>query len=72
MKNIETMISTKDSAYIKDMFNWNLVALKKYSDYLEYVEDEKIAKLLDELIKMHNKNCEDLIRILEEGGLNDW
>lgn len=71
MKNIETMISTKDSAYIKDMFNWNLVALKKYSDYLEYVEDEKIAKLLDELIKMHNKNCEALIKILEEGGLND-
>lgn len=71
MKNVKTMISTKDSAYLKDMFNWNFVALKKYSDYLEYVEDEEINKLLNDLIKMHTKNCQEIITILEEGGNND-
>lgn len=71
MKNVPTMISTKDSAYIKDMFNWNLVAMKKYSDYLEYVSDDKIADLLEELINMHSKNCKELISILESGGKND-
>ena len=72
MKNVPTMISTKDSAYIKDMFNWNLVALKKFSDYLEYVTDEEIADLLEELVKMHSKNCKELIKILESDGKNDW
>jgi len=71
MKNVPTMISTKDSAYIKDMFNWNLVALKKFSDYLEYVTDEEIADLLEELVKMHSKNCKELIKILESDGKND-
>lgn len=71
MKNVPTMISTKDSAYIKDMFNWNLVAMKKFSDYLEYVSDDKIADLLEELINMHSKNCKELISILESGGKND-
>lgn len=71
MKNVPTMISTKDSAYIKDMFNWNLVAMKKFSDYLEYVSDEKIADLLEELINMHSKNCKELIKILESDGKND-
>ena len=71
MKNVPTMISTKDSAYIKDMFNLNLVALKKFSDYLEYVTDEEIADLLEELVKMHSKNCKELIKILESDGKND-
>ena len=71
MKNVQTMISTKDSAYIKDMINCNLVALKKFSDYLEYVTDEEIADLLEELVKMHSKNCKELIKILESDGKND-
>ncbi len=33
MKDIPEMISTKDSAYIKDMFNWNYVAYKKFDNY---------------------------------------
>ena len=32
MKNIPEMISTKDIAYIKDMFNWNYILFKKYDN----------------------------------------
>lgn len=66
MKNVPTMISTKDSAYIKDMFNWNLVAFKKFNDYLDYIEDEDIIKLVSSLVEMHIKNCTELIDILEK------
>lgn len=68
MKNVPTMISTKDLSYISDMFNWNLVAMKKFNDYLSYVEDEEIIKLIESLIKMHQKNCEELINLLESEG----
>ncbi len=71
MKNVPTMISTKDSAYISDMFNWNYVAYKKFNDYLDYVTDKDIVKLLNDLIEMHKKNCEKLIKILESEDNND-
>ena len=35
MKNVPNEISTKDLQYIKDMFNWNFVAMKKFDDYIE-------------------------------------
>ena len=47
MKNVPEMTSTKDSAYIKDMFNWNFVAMKKFDNYIENVEDEEIVKKLN-------------------------
>ena len=65
MKNVPEMISTKDSAYIKDMFNWNFVAMKKFDDYIENIENEEIAKKLSSLADMHLKNCNTLIKLLE-------
>lgn len=71
LKNVPTMISTKDCSYIKDMFNWNLVALKKFTDYQDFVQDEEVIKLLDNLVKMHEKNCNNLIEMLESEANND-
>lgn len=71
MKNVPEMISTKDSAYLKDMFNWNFVAMKKFDDYLSNVEDKEIAKKLDELANMHLKNCTEIVKILESEEEND-
>ena len=70
MKNVPEMISTKDSAYIKDMFNWNFVAMKKFDDYLDNIENEEIAKKLDQLAEIHFQNCNTLIKLLE-GGTNE-
>ena len=71
MKNVQEMISTKDSAYIKDMFNWNFVAMKKFDNYIENVEDEEIVKKLNNLADMHFQNCNTLIKLLE-GEINEW
>ncbi len=65
MKNIPEMISTKDIAYIKDMFNWNYILFKKYDDYLENIEDEEICKLTNELSNLHFNNCNELLNLLE-------
>ena len=70
MKNVPEMISTKDSAYIKDMFNWNFVAMKKFDNYIENVEDEEIVKKLSNLADMHFQNCNTLIKLLE-GEINE-
>lgn len=59
-------MSTKDLAYIKDVFNWNIIALKKYQEYQNYIQDTQIVKLLDKLIKEHQTNCNKLIMLLEE------
>lgn len=71
MQNIEEMISTKDSAYISDMFNWNLIAYKKFNEYANYLEDENSLKLTNKLIDMHLNNCKILISILESEVKND-
>ena len=71
MKDIPEMISTKDSAYIKDMFNWNYVAYKKFDSYLESIQDEEIAKLVENLADMHFNNCNTILNLLESGGLNE-
>ncbi len=65
MKNIPEMISTKDIAYIKDMFNWNYILFKKYDNYLENIEDEEICKLTNELSNLHFNNCNELLNLLE-------
>lgn len=65
MKDVPQMITSKDLDYIKDMFNWNFVAIKKYQEYLEYVTEEDIKKELNKLIKLHTDNCNDLVILLE-------
>ena len=39
MNNVPNMIFTKDASYLKDMFNWNIIALKKFNVYNEYIND---------------------------------
>ena len=65
MKNIPEMISTKDIAYIKDMFNWNYILFKKYDNYLENIEDEEIYKLTNDLSNLHFNNSNELLNLLE-------
>jgi hypothetical protein len=71
MKKVPDMISTKDLAYIKDIFNWNIIASKKIEVYLENTDDEEISKELNKLNKLHLKNCKELIKILKESDFNE-
>lgn len=65
MKKVPNMISTKDLSYISDMFNWHLVAAKKYENYLNQMQDEDCLKKIEELYNLHNDICQDLINLLE-------
>ena len=71
MKKVPKMISTKDSSYIKDMFNWNIVTAQKCDFYINEIEDEKMAELFDKIANMHYTFCNQLIEILESGENND-
>ena len=46
------------------MFNWNFVAMKKFDNYSENVENEEIIKELNSLADMHFQNCNTLIKLL--------
>ena len=65
------ILSTKDLAYIKDMFNWNDVIICKYKLYLDLSTEEEITNKLNELITIHQEFCNTLIKILE-GEINKW
>ncbi|MDE6285125.1 MAG: hypothetical protein K2M17_05210 [Bacilli bacterium] len=71
MKNLPKIISTKDAAYLADMFNWNIVTAKKFDHYLSMVTDERISKKLTELIEMHIDFCATIIKLIESGEKND-
>lgn len=57
MKKIPKMTSTKDLAYITDMFNWNMIVVHKLELYLENVEDEELVDSFMKLKDMHYKNA---------------
>lgn len=67
MKKVPKMISTKDLAYISDMFNWNIVAYEKINYYNTDITDATISNKFEELAQMHLDNCNKLIKILESG-----
>lgn len=65
MKKVPCMLSTKDNAYIEDIFNWNITAYKKINGYLDLVSDKELGSELKKLAKMHMDNCECLVKYLE-------
>lgn len=71
MKKIPNMISSKDLAYISDMFNWNITAAKKIECYLKTCKDEEVIKEFTKLEKMHMKNCQSLTKLLESSDDNE-
>ena len=66
MDTIPQMISTKDLAYLSDMFEWNYHAFKQINHYLGEVEEEKIKDLLEDFKNMHHDHMEFIISILRK------
>ena len=65
------MLSTKDVSYIKDIFNWNIVASQKIDYYLSEIENPHIQELFSSISDLHYEICESLISILESGENHD-
>ena len=64
MNQVPVMISTKDLAYISDIFDWNFVAAKTANEFSEEVENEEIKDFLKNTYEMHKEICEKLISML--------
>jgi len=71
MDTVPTMISTKDLDYIKDMLNWNFIAAKKATHYLEHIEDEEVSDLVGQISEMHKQHFNTLLSILNQGGQDE-
>jgi len=67
---VPDMISGKDLDYLTDMFNWNYNALKESMDYASATEKKDLVKLLDKATNLFNNNMEEILSILERGGVN--
>lgn len=64
MNNVPKIISTKDLAYIADMFEWNFTLSKKANHFSNEVTNEKIKEFLIEISKMHADHCHLILNIL--------
>lgn len=64
METVPVIISTKDLAYLSDMFEWNFTAGKIANHYCNEVENEVIKNFISEVAKLHKKNCEKCIQML--------
>lgn len=64
MQTVPVMISTKDLAYLSDMFEWNFTTSKIANHYSKEVQDEKIKNFILKVAKMHKENCEKCIQML--------
>ncbi len=67
MSKVPKMISTKDLAYITDMFNWNMIIANKVNLFLEEVTDEEMKIKFSIALDMHIKHANELIALLEGG-----
>jgi uncharacterized protein YktB (UPF0637 family) len=64
MNTVPTIISTKDLAYLADIFNWNITATKKANHYLQEIQDQDVKKAAQRFKEVHQKICESVINIL--------
>ena len=64
MNEPPVMISTKDFAYLSDMFEWNFTASKITYDFEEKIKDPEIKELVGRIHAMHVGICNKIIKIL--------
>lgn len=64
LKTVPVMISTKDLAYLSDMFEWNFTAGKIANHYSNEVVSEEIKNFILKVADLHKRNCEKCIQML--------
>ena len=67
MNQVPQMISTKDLAYLEDIFEWNLTASKKAYHYYELATDGQLKIAFEQVYQMHKTICSTILTILKEG-----
>ena len=64
VQNVPAIISTKDLAYLEDMFQWNFNACKKAHHYMNEINNEEIKNGVNNIYEMHKNICSEIINIL--------
>ena len=65
MECVPRVISTKDLAYLNDMFKWNFNAYKQIKHYSSEVENDDIKEFLEVVATMHHNHLNYIIAILK-------
>ncbi len=65
------IISTKDLAYLSDLFELNYTAFKQIESFINEVKDEKIKELLERIRNMHEDHMNFIISILKKEDQDD-
>jgi uncharacterized protein YktB (UPF0637 family) len=71
MDTIPQIISTKDLAYLSDMFEWNYNAFKQINHFIDEVKDDEIKELLERFRNMHEDHMHYIISILKKEEIDD-
>ena len=66
MDTVPQIISTKDLAYLSDMFEWNYIAFKQINHFINEVKDEEVKELLERFRNMHEDHLNFIISILKK------
>ena len=65
MKKIPNMLSTKDLSYFSDIFNWNAILINKIAMYINYIDDEELAEMMQNIRNTHIKSINMIKEALE-------
>lgn len=64
MEQVPNIISTKDFAYLSDIFEWNYNASKECLHFSNEIEAEDIRSVIVEVSHMHSQICNEILAIL--------
>lgn len=67
MNKVPNMISTKDLAYLKDMFEWNFNASKLAYHFSSETNNPIVKEMIMKVCHMHSSHCSKIKNILMEG-----
>ena len=61
---VPDILTGKDLDYLSDMFEWNILSLKKTNDSIPKVNDEKIKDTLKKACGMFDTNLKVILSLL--------
>lgn len=67
MNKVPNMISTKDLAYLKDMFEWNFNASKLAHHMSLEITNPTVKDIVINVRNMHTEHCRKIKNLLMEG-----
>lgn len=65
MEQVPDIISTKDLAYLCDIFSWNYNALKLSNHFKMETENNELKDVFNDIYDIHKEICEDILKIME-------